>query len=193
MRNTIRNVTIVVPVLMTSCHVSEKWKIGPVTAHARMTATATENAQELPAHSVAASENFSRACPMRLFGSGAESPRALFAAFGRSAAACAALRFMALPPLLESATRVPCNHGRGALLAASVEVGGTTARYGRKAQQKVERAMHERKRGTLRSGRSGDRGTSRKQAIAIGLSEARRASGKVPSRRGASRHSSKRK
>ena len=56
------------------------------------------------------------------------------------------------------------------------------AKYGRKAQKKVERAMHERKRGTLRSGSSGKRVTSRKQAIAIGLSEARRAGGKVPSR-----------
>ena len=53
-------------------------------------------------------------------------------------------------------------------------------RYGRKASQKVERAMHEMKRGELRSGRSGKRVTSRKQAIAIGLSEARRAGGKVP-------------
>jgi hypothetical protein len=58
------------------------------------------------------------------------------------------------------------------------------AKYGRKAQQKVERAMHERKHGTLRSGRSGKRVTSRKQAIAIGLSEARRAGGKVPAKRG---------
>jgi hypothetical protein len=57
------------------------------------------------------------------------------------------------------------------------------ARYGRKAQSKVERAMHERKRGTLKSGRSGRKVTSRKQAIAIGLSEARRAGGKVPKRR----------
>ena len=56
-------------------------------------------------------------------------------------------------------------------------------RYGKKAQQKVKRAMHERKRGTLRSGRSGKRVTSRKQAIAIGLSEARRAGGKVPRKR----------
>jgi hypothetical protein len=54
------------------------------------------------------------------------------------------------------------------------------AKYGKKAQSKVERAMHERKRGTLRSGRSGKKVTSRKQAIAIGLSEARRAGGKVP-------------
>ena len=57
------------------------------------------------------------------------------------------------------------------------------ARYGRKAQSKVRKAMHERKRGTLRSGRSGKKVTSRKQAIAIGLSQARRAGGKVPRRR----------
>jgi len=56
-------------------------------------------------------------------------------------------------------------------------------KYGRKAQRKVRRAMHERKRGTLRSGRSGKRVTSRKQAIAIGLSEARRSGAKVPRRR----------
>ncbi|HET9445897.1 MAG TPA: DUF6496 domain-containing protein [Steroidobacteraceae bacterium] len=56
-------------------------------------------------------------------------------------------------------------------------------RYGKKASQKVKRAMHERKRGTLRSGRSGRKVTSRKQAIAIGLSEARRAGGKVPKKR----------
>lgn len=54
------------------------------------------------------------------------------------------------------------------------------SRYGKKAQSKVKRAMHERKRGTLRSGSSGEKVTSRKQAIAIGLSEARRAGGKVP-------------
>jgi len=54
------------------------------------------------------------------------------------------------------------------------------ARYGKKAQSKVKRAMHERKHGTLRSGRSGRKVKSRKQAIAIGLSEARRAGAKVP-------------
>ena len=54
------------------------------------------------------------------------------------------------------------------------------ARYGRKASENVEKAMHERKRGKLKSGRSGKKVTSRKQAIAIGLSEARRAGGKVP-------------
>ena len=57
-------------------------------------------------------------------------------------------------------------------------------KYGKKAQSKVKRAMHERKRGTLKSGRSGKRVTSRKQAIAIGLSEARREGGKVPRKRG---------
>ena len=54
------------------------------------------------------------------------------------------------------------------------------AKYGKKASKKVERAMHERKRGTLRSGRSGKKVTSRKQAVAIGLSEARKAGAKVP-------------
>jgi hypothetical protein len=56
-------------------------------------------------------------------------------------------------------------------------------RYGQKAQQKVKRAMHEMKRGQLKSGRSGKTVKSRKQAIAIGLSEARRAGGKVPRRK----------
>lgn len=54
------------------------------------------------------------------------------------------------------------------------------ARYGKKASEKVEKAMHERKKGTLKSGRSGKKVTSKKQAIAIGLSEAREAGGKVP-------------
>ena len=56
-------------------------------------------------------------------------------------------------------------------------------KYGKKASQKVSKAMHERKRGTLRSGRSGKKVRSRKQAIAIGLSQARRAGAKVPRRR----------
>ena len=58
------------------------------------------------------------------------------------------------------------------------------AKYGKKAQSKVKRAMHERKHGTLKSGRSGKKVTSRKQAIAIGLSEARREGGMVPRKRG---------
>jgi hypothetical protein len=57
------------------------------------------------------------------------------------------------------------------------------SRYGKKASQKVKRAMHERKRGTLRSGRSGKKVKSRKQAIAIGLSEARKAGAKVPKKK----------
>ena len=67
------------------------------------------------------------------------------------------------------------------------------ARYGRKSQQKVREAMRERKRGTLRSGRSGKKVKSRKQAIAIGLSQARRAGGKVPGRKGGKRKSSRKK
>ena len=61
------------------------------------------------------------------------------------------------------------------------------SRYGQKAKSKVARAMRDRKRGTLKSGRSGRRVTSRKQAIAIGLSEARRAGGKVPRKSSSSR------
>jgi hypothetical protein len=57
------------------------------------------------------------------------------------------------------------------------------AKYGQKAQSKVKRAMHKRKKGTLKSGRSGKTVKSRKQAIAIGLSEARRSGGKVPRRK----------
>ena len=65
------------------------------------------------------------------------------------------------------------------------------ARYGKKAATKVRKAMHERKRGTLRSGRSGAKVTSRKQAIAIGLAEARREGGKVPARKRQARRSVK--
>jgi Family of unknown function (DUF6496) len=54
------------------------------------------------------------------------------------------------------------------------------AKYGQKSKDKVEKAMHEEKRGELKSGRSGKTVKSRKQAIAIGLSEARKAGGKVP-------------
>jgi len=61
------------------------------------------------------------------------------------------------------------------------------ARYGEKASEKVEKAMHERKKGTLKSGRSKKKVTSKKQAIAIGLSEARKAGGKVPPRKSSSK------
>jgi Family of unknown function (DUF6496) len=60
-------------------------------------------------------------------------------------------------------------------------------RYSKKASKKVEKTMRERKRGTLRSGRSGKKVTSRKQAIAIGLSEARRSGAKVPRKKSSSR------
>lgn len=57
-------------------------------------------------------------------------------------------------------------------------------KYGKKASQKVERAIDEMKRGELQSGKSGKTVKSRKQAIAIGLSEARSAGGKVPAKKG---------
>jgi len=60
------------------------------------------------------------------------------------------------------------------------------ARYGKKASKKVEKAMHERKRGTLKSG-SGKKVTSKKQAIAIGLSEARKEGDKVPRKKSSSK------
>jgi hypothetical protein len=98
--------------------------------------------------------------------------------------------------LLVSARRVPLAKG----LHSTKMKGGDMARakgrsrkssggrrYGRKAAEKVEKAMHERKRGTLKSGRSGKKVTSRKQAIAIGLSQARRAGGKVPRKKPSSR------
>jgi hypothetical protein len=62
-------------------------------------------------------------------------------------------------------------------------------KYSKAASNKVERAMHERNEGTLKSGRSGKKVTSRKQAIAIGLSEARREGKKVPAKRSSSSRS----
>ena len=61
------------------------------------------------------------------------------------------------------------------------------SKYSGKARSKVKRAMHERKEGTLKSGRSGRKVKSRKQAIAIGLSEARAAGAKVPKKRKAAK------
>lgn len=72
----------------------------------------------------------------------------------------------------ESSSMIDPNHNRRHM-----------ARYGKKAGQKVGRAIHEMKHGQLKSGRSGKKVTSRTQAIAIGLSEARRAGGKVPRKR----------
>ena len=67
------------------------------------------------------------------------------------------------------------------------------ATYGKRASEKVEEAMHERKQGSLKSGRSGKKVTSRKQAIAIGLSEARKEGGKVPPPKRAAKKSSAKK
>ena len=67
------------------------------------------------------------------------------------------------------------------------------AKYSKKAQDKVEKAMHERKAGTLKSGRSGKKVTSRKQAIAIGLSEAREAGAKVPRKKTAKKKTATKK
>ncbi len=61
------------------------------------------------------------------------------------------------------------------------------ARYGKKASEKVEKTMRERKKGTLKSGRSGKKVKSRKQAIAIGLNQARREGAKVPPKESSSR------
>ena len=66
-------------------------------------------------------------------------------------------------------------------------------KYGEAAVKKIEKVMHERKRGTLRSGGSGKKVTSRKQAIAIGLSEARRAGDDVPEAPGSKKKKTKKK
>ena len=66
-------------------------------------------------------------------------------------------------------------------------------KYSKKAGEKVEKAMHERKEGTLKSGRSGKKVTSKKQAIAIGLSEARKSGAKVPTKKGGKKGASKKR
>jgi len=67
------------------------------------------------------------------------------------------------------------------------------AKYSKGAQKKVKRAMHEKKRGKLKSGRSGKTVKSRKQAIAIGLSEARKSGAKVPKKKSASKQGGRKK
>jgi hypothetical protein len=67
------------------------------------------------------------------------------------------------------------------------------AKYSKGAGNKVEKAMKEKKQGTLKSGRSGKKVTSRKQAIAIGLSEARKEGAKVPKKKSASKKSGSKK
>jgi uncharacterized protein DUF6496 len=67
------------------------------------------------------------------------------------------------------------------------------AKYSKGAQKKVKRAMHEKKSGQLKSGRSGKKVTSRKQAIAIGLSEARKSGAKVPKKKSSSKSRGRKK
>ncbi len=67
------------------------------------------------------------------------------------------------------------------------------AKYSKGAQKKVKKAMHEKKKGTLKSGRSGKTVKSRKQAIAIGLSEARKSGAKVPKKKSSSKSSGRKK
>ena len=67
------------------------------------------------------------------------------------------------------------------------------AKYGKKAGAKVKETMSERKKGTLKSGRSGKKVTSKKQAIAIGLSEARKAGAKVPQKKSPAKKSGAKK
>ena len=61
--------------------------------------------------------------------------------------------------------------------------GATMAKYGKKAGEEVKKAMRERKKGTLKSGKSGKKVTSKKQAVAIGLSKARKKGAKVPKKK----------
>jgi hypothetical protein len=65
------------------------------------------------------------------------------------------------------------------------------AKYGKKTATEVKKAMHERKKGTLKSGKSGKKVKSRKQAIAIGLSKARKAGAKVPRKKSSTSRSAK--
>ena len=66
-------------------------------------------------------------------------------------------------------------------------------KYGKSASENVEKAMHKRKKGTLKSGKSGKKVTSKKQAIAIGLSEARKEGAKVPAKKSSSKKTSSKK
>jgi hypothetical protein len=80
-------------------------------------------------------------------------------------------------PAIEEAEPMPTKKTTG---ASAKKKSTGTKKYSKKSGEKVERAMHEMKEGTLRSGASGKKVTSRKQAIAIGLSEARKEGAKVP-------------
>ena len=70
---------------------------------------------------------------------------------------------------------------------------GSTPKAKKTVKKKMKRTMHEYKHGELKSGRSGKKVKSRKQAIAIGLSEARRAGANIPKKKGTKRKGTKRK
>jgi hypothetical protein len=106
------------------------------------------------------------------------------------AAACRAgvaadriVNFLPANALIDSAARVRGRRRDCRSVARMLAPERMARKYGKKASAKVRKAMHERKRGTLKSGRSGRRVKSRKQAIAIGLSKARRSGAKVPPRK----------
>ena len=82
---------------------------------------------------------------------------------------------------------------RGTIIAPRNPIHYYMAKYGQKSKDKVKKALHEEKRGQLKSGRSGKKVTSRKQAIAIGLSEARKEGGKAPKKKSASKKSAAKK
>ena len=83
----------------------------------------------------------------------------------------------------KTATTKTATKKRAAKKTAKKKSAAKKASAKRIAQKKVKKVMHERKAGTLRSGKSGKKVTSRKQAIAIGLSEARKAGAKVPKKK----------
>jgi len=92
-------------------------------------------------------------------------------------------------------TKVRDPHGikQSQLRLVTMATNSKSRKYSKKASSKVGRAMHEMKRGELKSGKSGKKVKSRKQAIAIGLSQARRAGGKVPRKPSKKKASSKKK
>ena len=94
------------------------------------------------------------------------------------------IRLRTLPPILQKQD----------LQAIDKLKGVNMPKYSKKSQEEVKKAMHERKQGTLKSGKSNKKVTSKKQAIAIGLSKARKKAAKVPSKKkssSSSRRSSK--
>src|SRR5207253_7384654 len=102
----------------------------------------------------------------------------------------------AKPGVCETFCTTAMRHGVDCHAAVTVALhseGESMAKYGKKAQSTVKSAMHRKKKGTLKSGKSGKKVKSRKQAIAIGLSEARTTGAKVPAKKSSSKKSSSKK